>query len=56
MGFRKQKKVYVLKFDGELDGLEVRMHGASAGEMIQFEGMKYESAEKIANAHVTDKA
>jgi hypothetical protein len=41
MGFRKQEKVYVLQFDGELEGLEVRMRGASAGELIKIDGMKY---------------
>ncbi len=44
MGFRKKEKVYVLKFDGELEGLEVRLRGASAGELIDLDGMKYSDA------------
>jgi hypothetical protein len=47
MGFRKQEKVYVLQFDGELEGLEVRMRGASAGELLKLEGMKYNTPEKL---------
>lgn len=47
MGFRKKDKIYVLKFDGELEGLEVRMHGASAGQLIELDSMEYKTAEAL---------
>ena len=47
MGFRKKDKIYVLKFDGELEGLEVRMHGASAGQLIELDGMEYNTTDAL---------
>lgn len=40
MGFRRQRKVYVLDFsDTEYEGLEVRVSGLTTGEYLDFVGL-----------------